>query len=235
MKIIINLLLSALFCITSLFSASTTLSGELEYFYMTRKSDSKLVNIPFRLFDLNIQHQINDNFNVFGNIGIEYRNRRDSDFMTDSNPQDFLLDLRELYFSIYFNGCLDSGSNCYSEIRIGKQIHSWGNVDENSPIDNLNGYDYYYLLLGGSKKKLGVYSLAYDYIFGEDNKFKLSMVYSPMHNTSRFPVNDPDYPLGLPEDVNPSEHTLLFKDSVLILLEYIIALKDSVFTIYFVF
>ena len=40
------------------------------------------------------------------------------------------------------------------EIRVGKQIHSWGSVDEkNSPLDNLNAYDYY-LLLGGSEKNL---------------------------------------------------------------------------------
>ena len=96
---------------------------------------------------------VSDSFNIFGNIGIEYRNRKDTDFMTDFSLEDFLLDIRELYMSYYFNN---------SEVRIGKQIHGWGSVDENSPIDNLNGYDYYYLLLGGSEKKLGVYSLAYD-------------------------------------------------------------------------
>ena len=32
-----------------------------------------------------------------------------------------------------------------TEIRIGKQIHSWGSTDGNSPVDNLNANDYYYL------------------------------------------------------------------------------------------
>ena len=134
-------LLVLLLSIGTLLSSSTNISGQVEYFYMLRLENSKLVNIPFRLLDFDIQHQVSDNFNVFGNIGIEYRNRRDTDFMTDSSLEDFLLDLRELYMSYYFNN---------SEVRIGKQIHGWGSVDENSPIDNLNGYDYYYLLLGGS-------------------------------------------------------------------------------------
>ena len=194
-------LLGLVLFVSTTIASSTGLSGQVEYFYMTRLENSQLVNIPFRLLDLNVQHQVNDNFNVFGNVGIEYRNRRDTDFMTDSNLEDFLLDIRELYMSMY----VDNG-----EIRIGKQIHSWGSVDENSPIDNLNAYDYYYLLLGGAEKKLGAYSFAYDNYFNDKGKF--SFVYSPMHNTSRIPINDPDYPIGLPEGSSPSEETLLFKD-----------------------
>ena len=40
----------------------------------------------------------------------------------------------------------------------------------------------------------------------------MSFVFSPLHNTSRFPVNDPQYPIGLPEGVNPSQETLIFND-----------------------
>ena len=188
--------------------SSTNISGQVEYFYMLRLENTKLVNIPFRLLDLDVQHQFSDTFNIFGNIGIEYRNRRDTDFMTDSSLEDFLLDIRELYMSYYFNN---------NEIRIGKQIHAWGSVDENSPIDNLNGYDYYYLLLGGSEKKLGVYSLAYDReidyfyeLFGATQK--ISFIYSPMHNTNRIPINDPDYPIGLPAGTSPSEQTTVLND-----------------------
>ena len=76
----------------SLFS-STNLNGKIEYFYMTRLEDSKLVNIPFRVLDLNMHHNINQNFDIFGSVGIEYRNRKDSDFMTDSNLEDFLIDM----------------------------------------------------------------------------------------------------------------------------------------------
>jgi len=186
------------------FAKSTNISGQVEYFYMSRLDNSQLVNIPFRLLDFNIQHQVSDNFNIMGNFGIEYRNRRDIDFMTDSNLEDFLLDIRELYMSYYFKN---------SEIRIGKQIHAWGNVDENSPIDNLNAYDYYYLLLGGSEKKLGAYSLGFDTEIDMFGSCQLNFVYSPMHNTSRLPINDPDYPIGLPEGSSPDEAHTIFKDN----------------------
>ena len=33
-----------------------------------------------------------------------------------------------------------------------------------------------------------------------------------MHNTSRLHINDPDYPIGLPEGSSPSEEAVLFKD-----------------------
>ncbi len=186
------------------FSKSTNISGQVEYFYMTRLDNSQLVNIPFRLLDFNIQHQVTDDFNLMGNFGIEYRNRKNTDFMTDSNIEDFLLDIRELYMSYYFKN---------SEVRIGKQIHSWGSVDENSPIDNLNAYDYYYLLLGGAEKKLGAYSLTFDTEFDFYNRCRLSFVYSPMHNTSRLPINDPDYPIGLPSGSSPSEEAVVFNEN----------------------
>ena len=201
-----NYLLALSLCFSMIIPSSTNISGQVEYFYMLRLENAKLINIPFRLLDFDIQHQVSDNFNVFGNIGIEYRNRRDTDFMTDSNLEDFLIDIRELYMSMYIGD---------GEVRIGKQIHSWGSVDENSPIDNLNAYDYYYLLLGGAEKKLGAYSMAYDnYIPFLDN-CKFSLVYSPMHNTSRIPINDPDYPIGLPEGVSPSSETTVLNDVTL--------------------
>ena len=196
-------LLGFILSIGTMIASSTNIGGQIEYFYMTRLENSQLVNIPFRLLDLNVQHQVNDDFNIFGNIGIEYRNRRDTDFMTDSNIEDFLIDIRELYISMYIGN---------GEARIGKQIHSWGSVDENSPIDNLNAYDYYYLLLGGAEKKLGAYSLAYDNYLQFLGNAKLSFVYSPMHNTSRIPVNDPDYPIGLPAGSSPSSATTILND-----------------------
>jgi len=81
--------------------SSTNISGQAEYFYMLTLENTKLLNIPFRLLDFDVQHQVSDNFNIFGNMGVEYRNRRDTDFMTDSNLEDFLLDIRELYMSYY--------------------------------------------------------------------------------------------------------------------------------------
>ena len=137
-------LMTYLIFLFSFLWGSVDISGRAEYFYMARLKNAEIANIPFRLLDLNVQHQVNDKFSIFGNVGIEYRNREDTDFMTSSDIEDFSFDLRKLYMSMYVGN---------GEIRIGKQIHSWGSVDENSPLDNLNAYDYYYLLLGGSDKK----------------------------------------------------------------------------------
>ena len=112
--------------------SSTDYSGKVEYFYMARTSDYSVVNIPFRIFDFSVHHQ-NSNLDINGTLSMEYRTREDTDFLTDSDLQDFTFDLRELYLTYYFDN---------SEIRVGKQLYNLGNVDENSPIDNLNPYDY---------------------------------------------------------------------------------------------
>ena len=43
-----------------------------------------------------------------------------------------------------------------------------GSVDENSPIDHFNPYNYYYLLLGGTEKKIGVTSLSIELYLNND-------------------------------------------------------------------
>ena len=85
---------------------------------------------------------------------VEYHHRDDSYFLSSSNPQDFIIDLRELFLTY-------NKSNY--ELRLGKQIYSWGSVDENSPLDIVSGLDYYYLFFGGTEKKLASLSIALDY------------------------------------------------------------------------
>ena len=36
-------------------------------------------------------------------------------------------------------------------ISVGKQIHTWGSVDQNSPLDNASPYDYYYIFSVGTE------------------------------------------------------------------------------------
>jgi len=183
---------------------NTVMNGDVNYYFMTRLSNNNLVNIPFRLLNLNIYHQ-NNNIDVNGNFSIEYRPITDTDFMDDSNSNDINLNIRELYINYLF----DKG-----EISIGKKIFTWGNADENCPIDNLNPYDYYYLLQGPSDRKLGIYSLSFDFYFKND--FRLIGVFSPMHNASRIPLDDPSYSIGfeIPEDIiHPSSNnTVLLND-----------------------
>ena len=44
-------------CSSMIIPSSTNISGQVEYFYMLRLENSKLVNIPFRLLDFDIQNQ----------------------------------------------------------------------------------------------------------------------------------------------------------------------------------
>ena len=134
-------------------NTNTVVKGDISFYYMQRLSNQSLVNIPFRMLNLDVIHQ-NNNFDVNGKFALEYRNRKDVDFMASSDPVDINTVLRELYITYY----LDNG-----EISLGKKIYTWGSVDENSPIDILNAYDNYYLLIGTTERKLGSYSMAFDY------------------------------------------------------------------------
>lgn len=174
-------------------SQNTTVTGNASYYFINRLSNSDLINIPFRLMNINIYHQ-REKVDVNGTLAIEYKPRTNTDFIYDSDPVDFKVIMRELYITYY----LENG-----EISVGKKFYNWGSADENSPIDVLNPYDYYYLFDGTSDRKLGIYSSSFDfYLPGE---WKISGMFSPMHNTSRFPSNDPDYPIelpGTPDDLN---------------------------------
>jgi len=165
---------------------NTRVTGNVSYYFINRLSNSDLINIPFRLMNVDIYHQ-RERVKVKGTLAIEYKPRVNTDFIFDSDPIDFKIIMRQLYVSYY----LDNG-----EISIGKKFYNWGSADENSPIDVLNPYDYYYLFDGTSERKLGIYSASFDfYLPGE---WKISGMFSPMHNTSRFPSNDPEYPIELP-------------------------------------
>ena len=133
-------------------SQNTTVNGNVDYYFMTRLSNSNIVNIPFRLLNLNVYHQ-RDNLDVNGTIAIEYTPRTNTDFSFEENPTDFKNVLRELYVNFYFD---------IGEVSFGKKLYTWGSADENSPIDNLNPYDYYYLLNGTTERKLGIYSVSFD-------------------------------------------------------------------------
>ena len=177
-------LIKLFFIIPALLLAETSMSGNLNFYTAFRASNSSLIRLPYRLTNINIQHQLNDiQLNV--SLALEHHIRKGIENLDDSSPQDFLFDLREIYLSYY----IDLG-----ELRFGKQIHSWGMVDENSPMDNINAYDYYYLFLGGSDRKIGSFSGLMELYF-EDWKF-VTLV-SPLHNTNRIPINDSNFPIEL--------------------------------------
>ena len=159
-------------------------TGNLNYYYISRLSDGSLINLPFRIANFNIQKE-HDIFSIYSSLSMEYRIPNDNHFLDNTSPQDFIWDLRELYLTWQLKN---------AEIRIGKQIYSWGSTDGNSPIDNLNANDYYYLFESGSEQKIGAFSTAIDYFL---NSWKLGFSISPVHQTSRLPINDPEFPIGL--------------------------------------
>ena len=173
---------------------STNYSGDVHFYHMIRMSDRTTINLPFRIFTFTLDHQ-NGDYNINSNLAMEYRLREDTSFLTDTSPKDFILDLRELYVTRYTG---------FGEIRIGKQIHAWGSADENSPSDNLNAIDYYYLFFGGGDRKVGSFSLAADVYW---DSWKLGIFYSPIHPMNRLPLNDPVFPFQLP--ITPREKQVL--------------------------
>jgi hypothetical protein len=160
------------------------LSGTVNYYYINRISDGSIINLPFRIADIQWQRE-NDAFSIYSHLAMEYRMPSENHFLESTSPQDFIWDLRELYLTWQLKN---------GEFRIGKQIHSWGSVDGNSPVDNLNAFDYYYLFESGAAQKIGSFSMAADFYY-EDWKFGLSI--SPFHHINRLPINDPEFPVGM--------------------------------------
>ena len=169
-------------------------NGNINMYYISKLSDQSIINLPYRIFSLNIDHQ-NDDIMLKSSIAAEHQIKKDTDFLSNSSPTDFNLDLRELYIQLFTS---------WGEIKIGKMIHSWGNADENSPIDILSPFDYYYTFETGVDKKLGIFSTAFDVYM---DKTKLGAVFSPIHNTHRTPQDDDDFPIKLP--TSPSEEEFM--------------------------
>ena len=171
---------------------STLISGYVDYTYISRLSDKSLIDIPYRMAALKVERRSN-NMLLNGNFSIEYHVRDDAYFLGSSDPQDFIFDMRELYLTKFYD---------QFEFRIGKQIHTWGSVDENSPVDNPSSLDYYYLFFGGIERKMATLSLAIDYYIGD---LKVNTVFSPIHATNRIPLGNDDFPIELPVYPQASE------------------------------
>ena len=160
------------------------LSGTVNYYYISRVSDGSIINLPYRIADIKWQRE-DGTFSIYSHLAMEYRIPGGSHFLDNTSPQDFSWDLRELYLTWQLKN---------GEIRIGKQINSWSSVDGNSPVDNLNAYDYYYLFETGAEQKIGVFSTAGDFYL---NSWKYGFSISPIHNINRLPINDPEFPVDI--------------------------------------
>mgnify|MGYP001216431342 FL=1 len=167
-------------------------NGKFSHFFALRNSNNKILNIPFRMIDLNTSMQLGYNFEVKSLLSAQYHNTIDDYF----NTKNISGEVRELYGTYYFNS---------GEISFGRKLFTLGSVDENSPIDHFNPYNYYYLLIGGLDKKVSVDALSFDFYLGEN--YQISGAYSPNHNINHYPENDPEYELSLP--LTPTQYQFL--------------------------
>ena len=180
-----------LFCLTVTFLFSEfDFNYHLHLYSINRLSDGGVVKIPFRLANIDFNHQ-NENIEVLSKFSFEYKPKFSDFYLQSSSPEEFSIDLRELYLRWYF----DNG-----DFSVGKQIHTWGSVDQNSPLDNASPYDYYYIFSSGSDQKMGSFSGAFNYYF--DNS-SFGLAFSPIHHTNRLPLGDDDFPIELPVIPNP--------------------------------
>ena len=196
-----KLVLSSLLLLITTTKSETinTYKGYVDFYYISRLSDQSIINLPYRIFSLNVDHQ-NGDLMLRSTIALEHKLRKDTYFLSNNSPTDFELDMRELYLQMFTS---------WGEIRLGKIIHTWGNADENSPVDIASPFDYYYTFDSGIDKKLAIFSSAID-LYMEN--MKLGLIFSPLHNTHRTPQNDDEFPIKLP--VSPSEDQIMKIDGL---------------------
>ena len=101
--------------------AQIDIAGELNPYVMTRTSDRSQINLPFRLLSLDASYSF-ESFDFKTVSGMEYR----------YSTSQYSVELREAYLAFYPE---------WGEVKVGKQIHSWGAADAVNPTDNLNPYD----------------------------------------------------------------------------------------------
>ena len=157
----------------SLAAAQWNVSGSIHPVTMNRTSDGSSISLPFRIAELEVGFSKGD-FDLKTNSAVEYR-------WTGGDPK---FDLREAYLIWYPS---------WGELKVGKQIHAWGAVDGNNPTDNLNPYDYYFMFLPGTDRKIGTQSLSVKYYW---NDWQIEAVVIPEHEGNRLPFNEPDFPVS---------------------------------------
>ena len=140
---------------------------------MTRTTNSSQMNLPLRLLSLDMGYSF-EQFDLKTNFAIEHRIK--------TNKSQY--DLREFYFAFYPE---------WGEVKLGKQIHSWGAADAINPTNNLNPYDYYYMFKVGAGTKVGVFSLSSTYY---SDSFQIEIIVNPYFNKNRIPYGEDDFPLA---------------------------------------
>ena len=67
-------------------------SGNANFSYANRLNDGSLLKLPYRMFELKYANE-SENFSLNSELAFEWNRKMDTDFLTDNNPQDFILDI----------------------------------------------------------------------------------------------------------------------------------------------
>ena len=153
-------------------------SGDLTPSGMLRISDGSLIDLPFRLGSIEVDYARGD-FELKTVTALETR-------WKDPELSEDMFQLREAYLMWY---------PAFGEVKLGKMIHAWGAADANNPTDNLSPYDYYYMFLAGTDRKLGSMSMAVKTYVSD---FQIELIAIPEFVANRFPLNEPDFPIDIP-------------------------------------
>jgi len=155
--------------------AQVQYSGSVSPTYLMRISDGSEISLPFRLSDLQLNYSYG-NFELKTNMALEAR-------WKGSEAE---LDIREAYLTWYPS---------FGEVKVGKIIHTWGAADGNNPTDNINPYDFYYMFLAGTDRKIGILSGSVKAYW---KNFNLELVYVPQFTPNRLPFGEEDFPIQFP-------------------------------------
>ena len=86
----------------SVIYADSNISGFSNFYYISKLDDGDLIKLPYRMLGFSWEHSTKET-RFRSSMALEYQPSSDTHFL-QNNPQDFLFDLRELYFTWYCQG-----------------------------------------------------------------------------------------------------------------------------------
>jgi len=164
-------------CLATGMIAAVPLLAQLEFhghvYPLSRLTiEQRYLSLPQSFVSLEGQRR-GRNVSLFFNTTLEYR------LATNAA----VVELQEAYAEV---------STGLGDFRFGKQIIAWGAADGNNPTDNVNPYDFYYLFLPGTDRKIGNVMASANLYLGPVN---LEAVVTPVFQPNRLPLNEPDFPI----------------------------------------
>ena len=146
-----------------------------------RLSDGSIIKVPYRMmtYESITSYQ---NLNLIMSAALEFRLRNIKKLLNS----EISTDIRELYLEFLVP---------IGDIRIGKQIVTWGSTSENNPTDNVSPYNYYYLFSIGKERKEGIFSINSNIYINDIN---INTLLIPFHKSNILPLNDPEFAITTP-------------------------------------